>query len=730
MKKTFTLLFALLIVFQGFSQSTTGPKISLDDIFNSRKLSGKSVRGIASMQDGNHYCKLSSRGIVESSYKTGEETRLIVDAEKLYLEDSTKIRIQSYRFNHDESQVLISTNTEAIYRHSTKADFYIYDISSNSLKTVSKNGKQSLASFSPDGTKVAFARDNNLFLVDLAKDEEIQITSDGKAEAIINGTTDWVYEEEFSFTQAFFWSPNGEYIAFYKFDESKVKEFQLVYYGDLYPKHEKYKYPKAGEDNSIVSIHSYSIANGKTQKIDLGEETDIYIPRINWTNSDQALAISRLNRLQNNFELLLANPSTGKTNVIYTESNKYYVDITDDLHFVSNKKEANAGFVLTSEKEGYRHIYYYNMQGDLLKKLTTGNWDVGQILGFDAKRKTIYFNAAKNTAINREVYAVDLKGKMKAIEEKAGWNSVNFSSNFNYYISNWSDANHATVYSLKTLKGNLIKTLEDNKALQETTKELGFLNKEFFKFKTSEGIELNAYRILPPNFDENKKYPVLFYVYGGPGSQTVMNRWGGSRDAWFHMLAQNDIIIVSVDNRGTGFRGEEFKKMTYLQLGKYEIADQIEAAKYMAKQSYVDANKIAMFGWSYGGYMSSLAMTKGADEFSTGIAVAPVTNWRYYDNIYTERFMRTPQENAAGYDDNSPINHVDKLKGNYLLIHGGADDNVHPQNSIDMVTALVAANKQFDYMAYPNSNHGIYTGKNTSINLYTKMTNFLLKHLK
>jgi len=728
MRKTLAFISLLLLVFQSFSQDNSSTKLSLDNIF-SRQLYAKSVRGIISMKDGTHYCQLNARGIVESSYKTGEETRVIVDASKLFLADSSLIRIDSYRFNESETQILIATNREAIYRHSSKADFYIFDIATGSLKALSTKGKQSLATFSPDGSKVAFVRENNLFLVDLENNTEKQITSDGKAESIINGSTDWVYEEEFSFTQAFFWSPNGQYLAFYKFDESKVREFQLTYYGKLYPKYDKYKYPKAGEDNSVVSIHTYSLATGETKSMDIGSETDIYIPRIQWTNTDHALSISRLNRLQNYFELLIADPATGETETIYTESNKYYVDITDDLHFISGKKEANQGFILTSESEGFKHIYYYNMQGELIKKLTDGSWDVDVILGFDSKKKVVYFSAAKSSPINREVYAVDLKGKLSPVETKAGWNSVNFSSNFNYYISNWSDANHVPVYSLKTRKGKRIKTLQDNKALTSLTQEFGFLKKEFFTITTSENIDLNAYKILPPNFDESKKYPVLFYVYGGPGSQTVQNRWS-SRASWYQMLAQNDIIIVSVDNRGTGFRGEEFKKMTYLQLGKYETIDQIEAAKYMAKLPYVDASKIAIFGWSYGGYMSTLAMTKGADVFSTGIAVAPVTNWRYYDNIYTERFMRTPQENAEGYDDNSPINHVEKLKGNYLLIHGGADDNVHPQNTFDLVTALVAANKQFDLMVYPNSNHGIYTGKNTSLNLYTKMTNFLFEHLK
>lgn len=726
MRKTIFILFGFFLILQSFGQS----KLTLDDIFNSRQFSAKSIRGIVSMKDGEHYCQQNVRGIVESSYKTGEETRLIVDASKLLLEKSGKLSIDSYNFNQNETQVLLATNTESIYRHSTKSDFYIYDLASEKLKALSSNGKQSLASFSPDGSKIAFVRDNNLFIVDLATGNEIQITQDGKPGSIINGSTDWVYEEEFSFSQAYFWSPNGKFLAFYKFDESQVPEYELTYYGSLYPRHEKYKYPKAGEVNSIVNIYAYAVSDGKLQKIDIGEETDMYIPRIQWTNSDEALAISRLNRLQNKLELLLANSQSGISEVIYTESNKYYVDIADDLYFVSGKKAANEGFLFTSESEGFKHIYYFSMQGELIKKLTSGNWDIDQIIGFDTHNKIVYFSAAKSSPINREIFGVDLKGKMFEIETNTGWNSVSFSSNFDYYISNWSDANTAPIFSLKTKNGTLIKTLENNSLLNTTVQKFGFLKKEFFRLKTSEEIDLNAYRILPPNFDENKKYPVLFYVYGGPGSQTVQNRWGGSRDAWFHLLAQNDVIILSIDNRGTGFRGEEFKKMTYLQLGKYEIQDQIDAAKYISTLSYVDPDKISIFGWSYGGYMSSLAMTKGAEIFSSGIAVAPVTNWRYYDNIYTERFMRTPQENALGYDDNSPINHVEKLKGNFLLVHGEADDNVHAQNSFDFISALVAANKQFELMIYPNSNHGIYTGKNTTLNLYTKMTEFLFDHLK
>ncbi|NOR87580.1 MAG: prolyl oligopeptidase family serine peptidase [Bacteroidales bacterium] len=726
MKKITSIILAFLFI--GVLQAQEANEITLDKIYQSGMFYPQSVRGIQSMNDGEHYCKLSSVGLEEYSYKTGEKTRLIIDNSSLFLADSTQIRYRNYQFSPNEDFVLLATKTESIYRHSSKSSFYIYSLKDNSLTPVSQNGKQRLTSFSPDGKKLAFVRDNNLFIVDLSDMSEKQITTDGKHEHIINGTTDWVYEEEFSFTRAFYWSPNGEYIAYFKFDESNVKEFWTTTYGELYPEHYKYKYPKAGEDNSLVSIHTYQLSNGSTKTMDIGEETDIYIPRIKWTKQSDQLAILWMNRLQNNLKILIANPVNGTTSEIYNEENKYYIEITDDLQFLADKKGNNAGFIITSEKDGYNHIYHYDMKGKS-QQLTKGEWDVDGIIDYDSKSKTVYYKCAKSAAYNREVFGISLKGKETPIEVKEGSNSVKFSANFKYYTSNWSNASTPPIYSLKTIKGATIEVMQDNQALRDTIAKYAFQTKTFFDITTTEGVKLSSWQILPPNFDETKKYPVLFTIYGGPGSQTVKNSWG-YRDAWYQMFAQQGIIVVSVDNRGTGFKGEEFRKITYQELGKYETIDQIEAAKYFESLPYVAKDKIGIFGWSYGGYMSTLCMTKGAEHFNTGIAVAPVTNWRYYDNIYTERYMRKPQDNASGYDENSPINHVEKLKGNYMLIHGMADDNVHPQNTYDLITALVAADKQFELMVYPNNNHGIYSGKNTSINLYTKMTTFLLNHLK
>ncbi|MCD4772671.1 MAG: S9 family peptidase [Bacteroidales bacterium] len=716
-----------LLVFSGFTtvQSQT-KEITLNDIYAGGEFYSKRVYGIRSMADGNHYSVLQNDSINIFKYKDGKYVKTILTASELIPEGQEEnIQLRRYTFSKDESKILIPTKTEYIYRHSSQSDFYIWNIKDKTLQQLSTNGKQRLADFSPDGTKVIFIRDNNLFIKNLINNTEKQITDDGLYNNIINGTTDWVYEEEFSFTKAFFWSPDGKKIAFYKFDESDVKEFFFSKYGNLYPEEYKYKYPKAGEANSIVNIYTYDIESENIVKMDIGEETDQYIPRIKWTKNPDILSILKMNRLQNKLEILFANPYNGISEVIYTETNKYYIDITDHLIFLND----NEHFLFTSEKDGYYHIYLYNMNGELVKQLTKGKWVITDLIGFDENKKLVYYISAESSPLNRDVYCVNLKGNKTKLSSRKGTNSARFSSNYNYYINTFSDANTPPVITVNKTNGKQLRVLEDNSKLLETIKEYNFSNKEFFTIITSEDIKLNAWKILPPDFDNTKEYPVLFTIYGGPGSQTVQNSWGRG-NLWEQMLAQKGIIVVSVDNRGTGARGEEFKKMTYLQLGKYETIDQIEAAKYLSSLDYVDANKIGIFGWSYGGYMAALCMTKGAEYFNTGIAVAPVTNWRYYDNIYTERFMRTPQENPDGYDDNSPINHVDKLKGNFLLIHGTADDNVHIQNSIDLVTALVAANKQFEMQFYPNSNHGIYTGRNTRMHLYTKMTEFLIKNLK
>ena len=727
MKKLFFLLIASFLLIPGFLVAQ-GQEITLKDIFGSRKFFPKGIYGLNPMKDGNTYSRQESDSINVYSYESGDYIKTLAIGKEMVPEgDTTPIELSDYTFSKDETKLLIATKTEYIYRYSSVSEYYIWDINAKKLRRLSTGGKQRLATFSPDASKVAFVRDNNLIVTDLVNNVETQVTIDGKQNEIINGTTDWVYEEEFAITQGFEWSPDGKKIAFYRFDESKVPEYDMIEWGDLYPKEIKLKYPKAGESNSIVTVLIYDVASQQITPVDIGTETDQYIPRILWTKDPAKLLVLRLNRQQNQLDILLTDAASGKTTSVYQEGNQYYIEESNYDHFIFLD---NNRFLMTSERDGFYHIYLHTLDHSAkFVPLTTSDWDVTDVYGYDQLTGLVWFAAASSSPINREIWTVDLKGKMRQVSDKEGTHRPEFSSNFKYYIDSFSDANTPSVYTVNKPNGKVIRIIEDNGALVKTRTEYNFTKKEFFKFTTSEGVVLNGWKILPPGFDPAKKYPVLMEVYGGPGSQTVLNGSGNPFDfTWYQMLAQKGYIIASVDNRGTGARGQEFKKMTYLQLGKYETIDQIEAAKYFASQTYVDPARIGIWGWSYGGFMSTLCITKGADVFSMAIAVAPVTNWRYYDNIYTERFMRKPQDNAKGYDDNSPINFADKLKGKYLVIHGTGDDNVHVQNTMDMITALVNANKQFEMFLYPNKNHGIYGGK-TRLNLYTRMTDFILKNL-
>jgi dipeptidyl-peptidase-4 len=722
MKKLLFSLFIGLLLSSIVAQETE-KTFTLDNVIKKNEFRSEGVYGIRSLADGKHYTTLEKGDINIYSYKTGKLTKTFVNGSDLVAQGSEEpIRLRRYIFSEDEQKILIPTETERIYRWSGKSNYYIWDLQSMTLTALSDQGKQQLAHFSPDGSKIAFVRENNLYYKDMSSGEEIQITRDGKDRFIINGTTDWVYEEEFGFTKGFFWSPDGSKIAYYSFDESAVVEYEMQMWGELYPEMHRYKYPKAGEDNSLVGIHIYDLESAASIPVDIGRETDQYIPRIKWTKKEGILSIQRMNRLQNKLEILLADAETGMSHVIYTEENDYYIDITDYLTFIDLDH-----FLITSEADGYNHLYYYDMQGNLIQQLTKGKWDVTGLEGYDPVRKLVFFEAAKTSPLNRDLLTVSLKGDISIISSKEGSNSASFSSNFDYYINTYTNANTPPYISMNKSNGKEIRVLEDNQALIDTLQEYGYSDREFLTITTEDSISLNAWRILPKNFDKNEKYPVLMYVYGGPGSQTVMNTWGGG-NLWYQMLAQNGIVCISVDNRGTGARGEEFKKMTYLELGKYETIDQVTAAKYLASLSWIDDEHIGIFGWSYGGFMATLCMTKGADIFDVGVAVAPVTNWKYYDNIYTERFMRTPQENPGGYEDNSPINFTDQMEGKFLLIHGTADDNVHVQNSVDLITALVESNKQFEMQLYPNKNHGIYGG-NTRYHLYKRITDFLYKNL-
>jgi dipeptidyl-peptidase-4 len=725
MKKTvlFAIICLVLFAIPSFSQENT-KKITLEDIWSKGTFRPAYIKEIRSLKDGEHYAILENNSIVKYSYKEGNKVNVIFDAANVKTADNKNLNIDDYQFNNDETKILISTNTEAIYRHSSVSDFYIWDLRTSKLMVLSDGGKIRLAEFSPDGSKIAFARNNNLFIKNLIDNKELQITNDGLINNIINGTTDWVYEEEFSFTKAFFWNNNGSKLAYYRFDESKVKEFTMTTWGDLYPEQYKYKYPKAGEDNSIVNIFCWDAATAKITKMDIGSETNQYIPRIKWTETANTLAILRMNRLQNKLEILLNNADDGTSKSIYTEENKYYIDITDDLYFLSNNQ-----FIISSEKDGYNHIYLYDFNGKLVKQITSGKWDVVSIKGVDEKNKTVYYISAESAPYNKDLCSVKFDGSKKSIlSAKKGGNDANFSASFKYYIGTFTDANTPGIYSINAANGKELKVLENNEKLAKTIQSYNFSKKEFATLTTENGITLNYWMIKPADFDANKKYPLFMYAYGGPGHNTVTNSYGYSDMSWFEMLTQKGYIVVSVDNRGTAFRGEEFKKCTYKELGKFEVEDQINAAKYFGNLPYIDKARIGIFGWSFGGYLSTLCMTKGADYFKAGIAVAPVTNWRYYDNIYTERFMRTPKENPNGYDDNSPINHVKKLKGKYLLVHGTGDDNVHVQNSMDLITALVNANKQFEMQFYPNKNHSIYGGF-TRFHLYKRMTDFILNNL-
>ncbi len=724
--------FIIFVMIWQSGNAQENDEITLRDIWASGKFYPETMFGLEPMRDGLTYSVLEDSLLNVYDFETGQWIKTLLNTNTLIAEHGkAAIRMQDFSFSHDEQKLMIATETESIYRHSSKSAYYTYDFASKALRQVSANGKQQLASFSPDGNMLAFVRDNNLYLKYLDNESEVQLTTDGKVNSIINGTTDWVYEEEFGFTKAFFWSADSKKIAFYRFDESKVKEYQLEYFNGLYPEWYTYKYPKAGEENSKVDVLVYHLDTRQTVRMETGSENDQYIPRIKWSEDPGKLAVQRMNRLQNTLEIALYDVATGTHSTIYEEKNQYYIDITDNLFFLPNNKQ----FIVTSEKNGYNHIYLCSLEGKAEKQITSGEWDVTEVYGVNPVDYTVYYQSAETSPLDRNIYKISLKGKKARLSERPGTNSAIFSNNFNYFVNQNTTANTPYYITVNNDKGAELRIIQSNKEYNAMLQTLKLSPQTFFEipdtsFKLPNGQVQNlwAWKILPPDFSPDKKYPVLFYVYGGPGSQTVTNSWGWHNYFWFQMLAKKGVIVVSVDNRGTGARGELFKKMTYKELGKYETADLIRCAKYFKALPYVDTTSIGIFGWSYGGYMSSLAITKGADVFTSAIAVAPVTNWRNYDNIYTERFMQRPQENASGYDLNSPVNYVTELKGSFLLVHGSTDDNVHYQNSMEMINALVKANKTFDVMIYPNRNHGI-SGGNARLHLYEKMNDFIDKNL-
>lgn len=712
--------FILLVAGSGaFAQ-----EITLENIYGG-KYREQSLSGVTSMNDGEHYTALTSKGIEKYGYRS------ILNKSKVASEVIISGRFDGYDTSSDERYVLVYKNTNSIYRHSFTASYQVYDRQTQAMKTIFNGKPVQEPLFSPDASKIAFAHENNLYIQDLKTDAVVQVTKDGEKNKIINGINDWVYEEEFGFVRNFDWNADGTALAFVRFDESQVKEINIpIYYKNLYPQELRFKYPKAGEANSDVTLHIYSLGTKNTEKVNLSSVENYYIPKITFSKQSNLLAIATSNRHHNKVDVAFYDMASKKLNKLFTETNKAWIE-TDNLtlEFLPDNS-----FVWTSERDGDNHIYYYGANGKLINQVTKGKWEVTNYYGFNPATKMAYFQSTANhgnrVSTERQIYEIALNGqKMRMLTNDAGTNSAAFSKNYSYFINTFSSIQSPKKISLiETKSAKDLGTIVSNDQVKQTLANDNIGTKELFVLTSAQGVQMNAYSIKPKNFDPSKKYPVLMYQYSGPGSQSVSNSWNNSNDYWHQMLAQEGYIVICVDGRGTGYKGEAFKKMTYLELGKYEVEDQIEAAKVIANYPYVDENRIGIWGWSYGGFMAANVLFKGNDVFKAAISVAPVTNWRFYDTVYTERFMRTPQENASGYDDNSPINHVDKLKGNFLLVHGTADDNVHAQNAYELAEALVQANKDFEMAYYTDKDHGIYGG-HTRVHLYRKMTNFIKKNL-
>lgn len=707
-------------IFEKSTHKAPSKEIALED-FIGTSFTPQRMNSLNSM-NGDYYSILNkdkngNSTIDKYHYSSLKKVATVVDGKNL----EGVQKFSTYHFNKDETKVILGKNIQPIYRRSSKGTYYVLSVETQKLHLIDNEIQE--PTFSPDGQKIAYAKNNNLFILDLRTHQKTQVTKNGAINAIINGISDWVYEEEFGFVRAFEWNANSSSIAFLRFDESQVREFSMGITGNqLYPQEYVFKYPKAGEKNAKVTLHVYHLKNRETKKIELKNYE--YIPRIKWSNETNVLIATTLNRRQNDLKLLKIETKKGKVSLLLNEKDEAYVSVNDHLTFLDDNS-----FIWTSEKDGYNHLYHYNFEGNQINQITQGNWEVTKYYGYDAKRKRIYYQSVENGNTNRGVYGIDLNGKNKQLlSHQEGYNEASFSSSLNYFINNHSSSKTPPNYSLYSAEGTMLKVIIDNSDLKNKLIDYSLSPKEFSTIEIN-GNDLNMWMIKPPHFDENKKYPLLMFQYSGPGSQKVVNRWHDSKDYWHQLLAQKDVVIACIDGRGTGFKGRDFKKITQKELGKYEVEDQIAAAKKLTELSFIDRNRIGIWGWSYGGFMSTNCLLKGNDIFSTAIAVAPVTSWRFYDTVYTERYMQTPQENPSGYDDNSPINYADQLKGNYLLVHGTGDDNVHVQNSMRMINALVEANKPFEIAMYPDRAHGIRRGKNTQLHLYKKMTAFLEKNL-
>ena len=733
MKRFFTLL--LLAIFVTGIQAQQ--KVTLRDIAQGT-YRAQGISGLKPMLDGEHYTQISSdhKRIVKYSFKTGEEVGTLFDVTTA--RDCDLKSFDDYILSPDEKLILIQTETKPIYRHSFTAVYYIYNVKNNKMEPLSNNGPQQVPLFSPDGNQIAFVRNNNIYLVKLLfGNSESQVTKDGEYNHVLNGIPDWVYEEEFSFNRAFDFSADSKMIAYVRFDESAVPMFSFPWYKGLapekisyatYPGTYEYKYPKAGEVNSKVSVHTYDIKSHVTRKMDLQIDSDGYIPRIKFTSDPEKLAIMTLNRHQNRLDLYMANPRSGLCKVAIRDEAEQYIKESA----YSNIKFYPEHIVMMSEKDGYNHLYLYTIAGNLVKQITKGQFEVTSFLGWDQKANVFYYASNEGSPLRTAIYKIDGKGKKTKLSTRTGSNSAIFSTNQKYYINTFSNISTPTLITLNDNRGKELTTLLDNSKLKAQTAQLNMPQKEFFTFRTSSGVELNGWMMKPANFNANKKYPVILHQYSGPGSQQVIDRWGigsfGDGGLFEAYMCDKGYIMVCVDGRGTGGRGAAFEKCTYLQLGVKEAEDQVETARYLGTLPYIDGKRIGIWGWSFGGYNTLMSMSDGSGAFKAGVAIAAPSDWRFYDTVYTERFMRTPKENAEGYDAGSAIKRAPQLKGSLLLIHGTADDNVHYQNCAEYSEALVQAGIQFDMQVYTNRNHGIFGGK-TREHLMNRVANFFIQNL-
>ena len=732
MKKLFVLFYALMCLVTLQAQ-----KVTLQDVANGT-YRAQSIQGLKPMLDGEHYTQISKdhKRIVKYSFKTGKEVATIFDVATAR---NHKLKsFDDYIMSPDESLILIQTETKPIYRRSFTAVYYIYNVRNRTLEPLSNNGPQQVPLFSPDSHQIAFVRNNNIYLIKLLfGNSESQVTKDGEYNKVLNGIPDWVYEEEFSYNRAFDFSADSKMIAYVRFDESQVPMYSFPWYKGMapekteyttYPGSYDYKYPKAGVVNSKVSVHSFDIKSRVTRKMELPVDSDGYVPRIKFTDDPEKLAIMTLNRHQNRFDLYMANPRSAICKVAIRDEAEQYIkeQAYSDITFYPEH------IVMMSERDGYNHLYLYTIGGNLVKQITKGEFEVKDFLGWDQKANVFYYTSNEGSPLRTAVYKIDGKGKKTKLSTRTGTNSALFSKNLNYYINTYSSAQTPTLITLNNNKGQEMVTLLDNKELKSKTAQLNMPTKEFFSFKTSEGVELNGWMMKPANFNPSKKYPVIMHQYSGPGSQQVLDKWGigsfGDGGMFEAVMCDKGYIMVCVDGRGTGGRGAAFEKCTYLSIGVKEATDQAEAAKYLSTLPYVDGSRIGIWGWSYGGYNTLMSMSEGSGAFKAGVAIAAPTDWRFYDSVYTERFMRTPKENGDGYQASSAISRASKLKGKLLLIHGSADDNVHLQNFMEYSEALVQANIQFDAQIYTNRNHSIFGG-NTRNHLMNRVANFFLQNL-